>query len=76
MTDISVMTVAGSSLAALAIAAVAALRGWRGWLEVKRLELTGATGGEGRGSAAERIEVADLKERIRKLEAIAACIDL
>ena len=59
------------------IAAWAGLKAWHEWLELKRLELASgraeatmppATGG--------RIELADLKERVRKLEAIAAGIDL
>jgi hypothetical protein len=55
----------------------AALKGWHGWLELKRLELSGAAGEPSRPvGPAERIEMADLKERIRKLESLAACIDL
>jgi hypothetical protein len=70
--------VAGEALAGLAICLAAALKGWHGWLELKRLELSQGPGGEPRaaGSAGERIEMADLKERIRKLESLAASIDL
>ena len=58
-----------------------ALFAWcfRGWLDVKRLELSGAAPApreKGDGSAMSRIEVADLKERVRRLEAIAAGVDL
>ena len=70
------VALAGFGLAGLAIALMAALKGWQGWLELKRLELTGSQAGRGRSDVAERIEVADLRERIRKLESIAACIDL
>lgn len=63
---------AAASLSALAITLLAALKGWHGWLELKRLELSG----RGRAPAGDRIELADLKERVRKLEAIAACVDL
>jgi hypothetical protein len=70
------VAIAGFALAGLAILLVAALKGWQGWLELKRLELTAAQAGQGRGGVGERIEVADLRERIRKLESIAACIDL
>ena len=66
---------AATGLAALSILVLAALKGWQGWLELKRMELSGTTG-QGRLASFERIEVADLKERIRKLEAIASCIDL
>ncbi|WP_395613499.1 hypothetical protein [Allosphingosinicella sp.] len=70
------LTVAGAALAGLGIATFAALRGWQGWLDVRRLELAGGKRGEPRSPAGEMIEVADLKERVRKLEAIAAVVDL
>lgn len=67
------LALSGSGLAGLAIAAIAGLKGWQGWLEVKRLELS--TNRPERSPAMDRIEMADLKERIRKLEAIASCVD-
>ena len=71
------LTVAGAALAGLSIATFAALRGWQGWLEVRRLELGGGKSRtEPRSPAGDMIEVADLKERVRKLEAIAAVVDL
>jgi hypothetical protein len=70
------MALAGLGLAGLTIFLFAGLKGWQGWLELKRLELNGAQAGQVRGGADERVEVADLRERIRKLESIAACIDL
>ena len=76
--QLSEIAVAAIGLAGLAIFLAAALRGWQGWLDLKRLEL-GAQGQPARartGGMAERIEIADLKERIRKLESLAACIDL
>lgn len=66
---------ASFGLIGLAIAALALLKGWQGWLEVRRLELS-AAGRQPRGEAAELIEMADLRERVRKLESIAAVIDL
>ena len=66
------LVMAGTAFFAFAIAIGAGLKGWTGWLELKRLELTGRA----RGGPGERIELADLKERIRKLEAIASCVDL
>ena len=76
MTDpTTILALAGFGLAALTISVLAALKGWQGWLDVKRLELSGNQG-QGRSPAMERIEMADLKERIRKLESIAACVDL
>ncbi|HEX7855587.1 MAG TPA: hypothetical protein VF503_18035 [Sphingobium sp.] len=74
------LSMALASLLALAIVASATLRGWRDWLSLKRAELDRFVGGAGDAPArlpsAERIEMADLKERIRKLEAIAAGVDL
>ena len=65
-----------AALAGLAIGALAGLKAWQGWLELRRFELTGAQASQGRSPAMERIEIADLKERIRKLETIAAGVDL
>ena len=63
-------------LLAVCIAAGAALKGWRGWLELKRMEIAGQVRAEPTSpSAAGRIELADLKERVRKLEAIANGIE-
>ncbi|WP_081095181.1 hypothetical protein [Erythrobacter donghaensis] len=67
-------------LVAVIVLAGAALRAWQGWLDLKRSELDrvpvarGAEEGSGLGTA--RIELADLKERIRKLEAIASGVEL
>jgi len=67
---------ASFGLIGLAIAALAMLKGWQGWLEVRRLELAGVRRERGGGEAADLIEMADLRERVRKLESIAAVIDL
>lgn len=72
---ITLLTLASSGLAAIGIAAFVGLKGWQGWLDLKRLELAGQRQ-EPCSPAMERIEIADLKERIRKLEAIASCVDL
>jgi hypothetical protein len=73
----TMMAMAGFGLAALGIMLFAALKGWQGWLDLKRLELDSApVRRASHGGTAERIELADLKERIRKLESLAACIDL
>lgn len=54
------------------------LRGWRDWIALKHAELDIARQGSDVPvpSATSRIEVADLKERVKKLEAIAAGIDI
>jgi hypothetical protein len=73
----TMVAMAGFGLTALGILLFAALKGWNGWLDLKRLELAGAQPlASSHGGMAERIELADLKERIRKLESLAACIDL
>ena len=69
------VTLASFALLGLSILLFAALKGWQGWLEVRRLEIAGGRS-EPRSPAMDRIELADLKERVRKLESIAACIDL
>ena len=77
MSEMSTMMVLASfGLVGLSIATFAALRGWQGWLEVRRLELAGANRQERRSPAGDLIEMADLRERVRKLESIASCIDL
>ena len=70
------MAMVGAGLAGLTIAALATLKGWQGWLELKRLEIAGTRQGSHANPVTERIEMADLKERIRKLEAIAAGVEL
>jgi hypothetical protein len=72
---LTMIALASFGLVALSIAVFATLKGWQGWLEIRRLELAGNRQQE-RSPAYERIEIADLKERIRKLESIAACVDL
>ena len=77
MDIISVIAVGALALAGLTIAAAAALKGWNGWIELKKMEL--AHGGHlpsAPNMTGGRIEIADLKERVRKLEQIAAGIDL
>ncbi len=76
------LLIATCSLLGLVVLAMAALKGWQGWLELKERELALHTsrrapeieGGASEGAA--RIEISDLKERIRKLEAIASGVDL
>lgn len=73
--------VAATSLVAIAIVAFATLRGWQGWLTLKEHELARETPHRrepdtGHALGAARIELSDLKERIRKLEAIANGVDL
>lgn len=75
---VALATLSVASLAGLAMLIGGGLAGWRGWLDLERQRLarTADPSREGSPPAAARIEIADLKERIRKLEAIAAGIDL
>ena len=83
-TFLPALIVATSIVVSLAIVCHASLKGWRAWLDLKRRELDriGAGDGtrrtatsEGTNLGAARIEISDLKERIRKLEAIASGVD-
>lgn len=68
------LLVAGTVLVAMGITIAALLKAWNGWLALKRLELGAAQARS--APVGDRIELADLRERVRKLEAIAACVDL
>jgi hypothetical protein len=72
-------TISGASLAGVVVVSVATLKGWRDWINLQRLSIEGRGGSteptSGVPSSAARIELADLKERVRKLEAIAAGVD-
>ena len=79
----STLVITAACLFGICVIAFAVLRAWQGWLELKRQELerfhrTGAPaeieGGAAVGAA--RIELADMKERIKKLEAIASGVEL
>jgi len=74
------MIIAAAALVGLAIVAGALLRAWYGWLALKRQELERFQApdnhDEGSSLGAARIEISDLKERIKKLEAIASGVDL
>ena len=71
------LALAITTLAGVAIVSATTLAGWRGWLTLQHQRL----GDHGAArqptpNAGTRIEIADLKERIRKLEAIAAGVEL
>ena len=78
MTDVNIiLTVSLAALVGMAMLVGAGLSGWRGWLALKQHELDhGPAPTATTPSAGARIEIADLKERIKKLEAIAAGVDL
>jgi hypothetical protein len=74
------LLIAASALVGLLVIAGALLKAWQDWLALKSRELDRpGSGREIEGGAREgaaRIEIADLKERIRKLEAIASGVDI
>ncbi|WP_265571382.1 hypothetical protein [Sphingomicrobium nitratireducens] len=76
MDPLSIGIVGASTLAGLGLATFAGLRGWTNWIDYKRLELATRGGDPDLPPAGGRIEIADLRERVRKLEAIAEGIDL
>jgi hypothetical protein len=52
------------------LTAAALLKAWNGWLDVKRMEFSIRRPADGSALTSARIELADLKERVRRLEAI------
>ncbi len=69
------MTVASAGIVAVAIVSTALLRGWKDYLAMKRLELEQPGGSPRPYPAAAARELRELKERVRKLEAIANGVD-
>lgn len=71
-----------SGLIALGVVAAVAAWGWKSWLQLRHHELdltlgrTPARAGGDIPAVANRIDLADLRERVKKLEAIAAGVDL
>ena len=75
---ISALILAATALGITAMLCLAATRAWKGWLELKRLEIASRSM---QPEAAEdgigvRIELADVRERLKKLEAIASGVEL
>lgn len=67
---------AAAALGMVGTICLCALRAWRGWLDFKRHELAaGRPSAEAAAGTGARIEIADLRERLRKLEAIATGVD-
>lgn len=84
-TTLATLATASIVFAGLALVAMVGLSAWRDWIGLKREQLSRpglSTGADNyddariMSGAGSRIEVADLKERIRKLEAIASGVDL
>ena len=69
---------AGTALSITAMFCFAGLHAWRGWLELKRLELDRAQScaQQNEADVGVRIELAAVRERLKKLEAIASGVEL
>jgi uncharacterized FAD-dependent dehydrogenase len=68
---------AATALAITAMLCLAAGRAWRGWLELKRLELAAEVEAEpAEADVGVRIELAAVRERLKKLEEIASGVEL
>lgn len=77
MTDVTALIYALTGLAALALASLVGLAAFSKWIAFKRAELDSLGRKETAAPAmSSRIELADLRERLRKLEAIATGVDL
>lgn len=74
------MMMSGTILLGLAMVSLVGLAAWREWIALQRAKLqhsaSAATAFENGDAMATRIEMADLRERLRQLEAIAAGVDL
>ena len=66
-----ILAVASAGTAAVAVTAAATLKGWQEWLDVRRAELERGRARPERSPTGMRIELAALRERVRRLEAIA-----
>ena len=71
----SLVTIASAGIVGFGIVSTAMLRGWTGWLEVKRLQIDGGRRHAPSSPSVVGSEITALKERVRKLEAIASGVD-
>ena len=72
MNDPSLLVATASiGMFAVALSASAGLKAWHGWLDLRRARLAGG-GPLRRPSTATRVEIARLRDRVRRLEAIAS----
>lgn len=58
-------------LAGIAMLSFALLRGWEDWLRLRRLELRQGEAQARPSPASQRLELLDLRSRVKRLEAIA-----
>ena len=72
----STLIIAGASVAIAFMLCGAALWAWRGWLDFRKLELASGRNGAPEEDVGVRIELAAVRERLKKLEAIASGVEL
>ena len=71
-----ILILAAAGLVALAMLGSVFAWSWKAWLDLRRHQLDGGIPtGRDIPAVANRIDLADLRERIKKLEAIAAGVD-
>ncbi len=70
--------IAATALAVTFMVCCAAARAWRGWLDYKKLELASRRNSreQPEEDVGVRIELAAVRERLKKLEAIASGVEL
>ena len=73
----SLLVLSTASLAGIGLVGAFAAWGWAGWLRLRAHEIDRERSANSQDLPAigQRIDLADLKERIRKLEAIAAGVE-
>jgi hypothetical protein len=72
----TILILSATALAMTAMLCLAALSAWRGWLVLRRQELAQGGGGPVADDIGARIELAAVRERLKKLEAIASGVEL
>ena len=76
----TILILSATAFAITAMLSIAASRAWAGWLALRRLELERIRDPEAEDNAAKdigvRIELAAVRERLKKLEAIASGVEL
>ncbi|HYD14540.1 MAG TPA: hypothetical protein VEC11_16965 [Allosphingosinicella sp.] len=70
------LIIAATALVITSMLCLAGLRAWRGWLDYRKLELASRRGPDAKEDVGVRIELAAVRERLKKLEAIASGVEL
>ena len=70
------LIIAGAAIAITCLLCGAGLWAWRGWLNFRKLELASRQSNVAEEDVGVRIELAAVRERLKKLEAIASGVEL